>query len=774
MAKTNQRAKVPIPAGGRNNTSIRDVPVGVCISDRYLSKWEDDVILLDTAADRHGGTARYDLTEIYLRCVGPASPLSGIRSIAEFINLRVTFKALLNHLVEKFSRSSKAKSEIARNFFAVVRFFSWAIQQRGITHCSDLNKRDFEDFITALSSAKHGIIEVTGCLPALDQLLAEIRSGAISPEQICSSDENNTQRLILRRGFISRYLGVPVKGLPLPTDFIKSLAELCRKEIKTGGRQPDTKTNLVYAYVKALNRLWELPSTVDRPGFRPYPKSHQVIVSLAGGGHNRNGRTETITPEDAIKIIEAAILWVFSYGNSIVEIVHAGRQIALDMRGDRTLEFVAEFERRATEIVRRDGLPFEVVNHQSIRRNGHDVVAINDLTAGLLTACFCLVAINHGRRLNEIVGVYGLNAGMYFGCILGKSVFPGLDLIDFYVEKTLKDWATFAANVLVVKTVRLLESLAQGFRPLDAPEICNQQDRAQARKLKLFRRLVIFSEKSWTNKPTCFLYGKHSEFFFSRLGIASSTLDSRGHPYRRIFSVLYYYRYEHPRLLALSAHLRHLFPSTTLIYVTDPAMRATADRINQLYRREQAETDDDVRSDAFVRAIVDILKGERAGGRWPQFVLAMYSKLLDIVEFADCDVSAQGAKMADTMSHDGYQRITFYFGGCNVGQSVRTASQARCADEIGKPRLERACPQLCFNCVHHDSNDVTLAALEGRAEALERNAAEASMDVAGLKEAFEKEAGMLREIVSAERGLRDETLKVLSMIRNSFPLALGA
>src|SRR3546814_15108988 len=53
---------------------------------------------------------------------------------------------------------------------------------------------------------------------------------------------------------------------------------------------------------------------------------------------------------------------------------------------------------------------------------------------------------------------------------------------------------------------------------------------------------------------------------------------------RRLFALIYMYRWDHPVLQALSEHLCHVDIESTRLYVTDDEMRKEAERIEALYR----------------------------------------------------------------------------------------------------------------------------------------------------------------------------------------------
>ena len=88
----------------------------------------------------------------------------------------------------------------------------------------------------------------------------------------------------------------------------------------------------------------------------------------------------------------------------------------------------------------------------------------------------------------------------------------------------------------------------------------------------------------------------------------------------------------------------------TKIYLSDPEMRNARDQIAELFKsrlneesRQVQKDMDDVRSEMFTETVLEILSGERSGGKWPQVVLHVYKNLSENIEFNELDFVEQGS-----------------------------------------------------------------------------------------------------------------------------------
>jgi len=391
-----------------------------------------------------------------------------------------------------------------------------------------------------------------------------------------------------------------------------------------------------------------------------------------------------------------------------------------------------------------------------------------------MTACFIIVATNHGRRLNEIIGSRQLPYGLYFGCINESKDSPEIKLIDIYIEKTLQDWGSFNVNKLVVDAVKCLEDLSQFFRPLSTDSKQYQPTLDLRRKDKLFS-YRLFTEDGFKGKPFSYSYQAASSIFLKRAGIKNMELDHRGHPFRRFFALLYYNRYDMPDLMAISNHLCHLDPGTTHIYLEDPVMRIAAEKIEELFgsriledAKQMDSEMEDVRSEMFASTVLEILKGERSGGTWPQVVLRVYKIMSESVEFKELDLNHKSYAISGALMDENYIRWPFPHGGCNVGGNQISLAEAPCRrKDENHPHMEDASPELCSKCSHFDCSLLNIQFLTDSSE-MHRRVEEDYSKPTFLRIANKKARESLDRVIKTELALIKENKMMIHSLVGDF------
>lgn len=718
---------------------------GVKKSIGYLSDWDDDVVVIDMKVDRSNiKTSSYNLNKTFLQCKGEMSIFDGVLPLTSFPNLTIAAKAYLNILDKVFSLSTKKHSEVTQNFNNFCRFLTWMIQARGVYRLDALTRTDFSDFMVEMKE-KGGWAQMLNLDETLREIVSDLEHKILDIRDVCSSwDAVGNFKVMIRFDYFIQRIGIPGAVHRLPRWFYDELLRFHTGRFYTTAKEASEISYMtIYSHVKSLNRLYDLPDNVDKPDFRPYVSTQYYAAELSNANvsrvskKNTDGCTANLALEDAIKLFRESLTWIYDYSKGILEIIELHRNnyekwsLQYDRYSHKSVLRASSLDpgllTESTRLCREHGLPFEAISSYNNSRffDEHTCPSVEYLIKNLMTACFIIVAINHGRRLNEIVGEKELPYGLYFGCIKASQTVPDLNLIDIYVEKTVKDWSTFYVNRLVLDAVHCLEELSQKFRPLFTERKKYSANIEEARKDKLFQ-WRYFSQNGFSGKPYSYSYNKSSHMFLEIAKVEKIELDHRAQPFRRFFALLYYYRYDIPDLMAVSSQLRHLDPGMTKVYLSDPEMRKSVNKIEALFNfrieeeAKQVQADmDEVRSEMFTDTVIEILKGERSGGNWPQLVLCVYKNMAENAEFNELDLNEQGKALSQKMLFEGYNRIPLEHGGCNVGSNQITLTEARCTYE-GEDfaHLEDASPNRCVNCPHHDCSHLNIQLLRNRSEKL--------------------------------------------------------
>lgn len=755
----------------------------------YLSDCSDNQVVIDVKVDRRKeNTKIWDLDQIMLRCGGPLSIFEGLLPITHFPNLALLAKVYLNDLDNTFKKSTKKVSEMTQNFNNLIRFFSWMFQKKGVYRVGSLTRSDFDDFLIDFEKSK-GWTGVFDIEPELREIVKKLDRGDLHIKDICSSwDFSGNSKVQIRDSFLEKNLGLPFKPEQAPRWFYDELLRFHDSKFNNI-RKNKSKECLsymeTYSVIKALNRLYKLPSEIDQAVVKPFPNAHKLAKKLAGNTVD-SGRTLNLTLDDAIKLFKESLAWIYDYWPGVKAILQVYRQrleelsCELEECGDtwirKQLSSDLTLKQRVGKLCLQYGLPFKgvVLDRRSSAYNEKDTPCVDELIRNTMTACFIMIATNHGRRLNEVIGQGTLPYGFYFGCLKIDEDNPELRLCDIYVEKTVKDWCTFYVNKLVNDSVCIMEEMSQSFRPLFTKEKTYELDIEKARNDKLFV-FKTFTPASFNKDSVSYSYSVNSEGFLRRAGVKDLRFDHRSHPFRRLFALLYFYRYDNPKLLALQHQLRHLDSGMTIVYVTDPVFREDADKIEQIYQsrieehtKNEMEGLEDVREEAFFENVLQILKGEKIGGNWSRIVLSLYKVLSQKAHFNDKDLTEQSNIVGDSLLRRGYQRTAYEHGGCNNGDNDRTRKMSKCyREEDGFRHSEDASPNQCQSCIHHDSGETNICLLKEQLEELREQIEDYGTPLA-VRQAAKDEFQLLERVIEAEKKLADQNREFLRSLSCNF------
>jgi hypothetical protein len=621
-----------------------------------------------------------------------------------------------------------------------LRFLAWCVERR-VYRLSALTPEDLEAFSQALRP--DGWASALGLGRRLDHTLECARADRAVLEALVSVKHGVG---FVSPEVLSRQIGVLVTSREYPEGFTSAMAALAgagfrgsKRRSAAGWSQSSFKTCFV-----ALNRLAFLPDTLDRLSFEPFKNSREQARESGG---RPDGRTLNLPIEDAAKLLRLALRWVYVRGPGVVELVRIWRQ-ALSDGGERwggkadIQTFVVQQLREAYPALQ---AKHELPEMTSLQAAGAGDSSVVGLVEDLQTAVMVIVGINQARRKNEVLGEGSRPWGLYHGCLqLADPIVDAYEL-DIYIEKTWRDWLRMSANKLTVDAIGILEELQHAMFPgVDEASLSIQERRAR----KLF---VLPSHRVLTGEdadPHQYSFDSHSRRFFDEAGIADAL--RRTHPFRRLFALIYTYRWDHPSLQALSEHLCHLDMECTRLYVTDDAMRAQAETIEQVYRMRadclpQDELDEAQRqyADDLLQAM---LTSPQAGGPMTRRVRLWVRRLSRRVEFADADLATALGAVRGDIERRAYLPTAFRHGACWANHP-RHAGHAHCGKD-GQLHRELAGIDVCRTCPFHSTSSAFLQNIEKDAGALEARMAQA--DDADEREALRANALRLRELIGLE------------------------
>ena len=742
QAKSKAVGVAEVPKRERVSQWPKDVPFNA----RILSAWGDSCVRV---RDDTGAVRSIDLAAVPLpanRALG--GPFDEGLTLGQFPHWMDTARAYLALSLNEYSGHGALGSAI-NGLNHVLRFFAWCVEQR-VYKLSELRPQDLEAFAVALRP--NGWFSALSMPARLDQVVERSKADPRLLDSIVS----------VKRGVcyvspepLSRALGVLITSREYPSEFREAIAGLtgypCRQSGKTRKGLPGWSESSFKTCFVALNRLAHLPETLDRLSFEPFPNSREHARQSGG---RPDGRTRNLPVEEAAKLLGLALKWVYERSDGVIELVNVWREALEEGRyrwcaaSDIQIFATQRLCEAYPDIRAKYGLPGQLAT--GVRRGREkEGTTVAELIQDLQTAVMVIVGINQARRKNEVLGEGQRPWGLYQGCLLPSDPFIDAYELDIYIEKTWRTWMRMSTNKLTVDAIRVLERLRLAMFPKEKDDSDLPMDVLRRRKLFVFPTYRVLMGEDVD--PWQYNFDNHSERFFKEAGVGEEA--RRSHSFRRLFALIYMYRWDHPMLQALSEHLCHLDMESTRVYITDPAMREEAERIEKVYRLradcfplEELSEAQRLYADDLLRAM---LTSAAAGGPMTRRVRQWIKRMANRVAFADSDLDQALAAVRENVAQRGYRPTSFRHGAC-WADGNRMARRARCGNK-GKLHREQADIGICSRCPFHSTSEVFLRNVEQDAATLETQARIAT-------DAVERDAALmasrrLRELIDLERAL---------------------
>lgn len=527
---------------GENNYPNRSKWESVQKHFRYVSEWDDNCIVIDISHHQaeHPIEKKFNLNEIYLAVNGNKSIYNSIKEFNEFSNLCDITKLSLNASLFRYN-NGKVVDAVGRQLAVIQKMFIW-MARNGIYKFSDLTVTDFESLgLELANSGWWGALNYDG---AFKKLLQQVQKNPELSRKLLGSGKSKNASINYES--LKKHLGLPLPVIQIPIFFREGIALLWEdtRPIPKGsklnvGNSPDS---LIDTF-GAINLLALFPDTFDTISFLPFPDPSRVAKLLKP--NFQSSRTNTIQLNDAIKLFKEAVRWTYELAPAIIDLAQTARmiveQISNNPRSKAIVAGSADDQMSKTLIKRSIDKRYKNLKleyklpYQSIGiSNGPN--SLKSLIYNLQTAIFILVATNHGRRLNEIVG-NSVPYGLYYGCLSeSEGLIPDI-VIDIYIEKTLQDYSKFSCNRVVADCIKVLEALYKTFQPINSEiKAFDAENVKNMRQAKLFQSRN-FSLLGYLGKPNSYDFSSNSSEFFNFAGVDQDILNNRAHPYRRLFGL---------------------------------------------------------------------------------------------------------------------------------------------------------------------------------------------------------------------------------------------
>jgi hypothetical protein len=713
-------------------------------SPRFLSDWDEPVVILDITDPGADRTCIIEIAieETLLNLNGAEGLYTGMHKLGELPHLVRTMKIAMNS--ELIRLASGVPGRAINRLMTHGISFIIAMLRRGVYRLSDFPRSDFEKLLVELS--KEGWQKILGVQAALRTLIAEARR---APEVLRQLTGPNQKFLNVSEN-LSDIVGLPISSAQVPLWFSDELSEI------TGKPHTRTKTDQAIKEISrgnltdALRAISALANQRETGDFLPFQPAGSITGRAAKiwGQYNRS---KNLAPDDAVKIFAASTDWVLDFAPDVIDLAKFARTELLNLPNELKL---AEKEKCYFSALSNQLEKFREKHDTKIARfwpeNNTPSEVLQQFIEHVQFSATNIISALYALRANDAIG-YGRSYGLYHGCV--TSVAPGSSTktIEIFLSKSPREYRSFWATNMVAQIVAVLEALRDAARPLDAPSYTEQDSVKDLRIQKLFK---IASLCVGTKQRTIrFRHCKVKRRFLQAIGLDPRAMDGQ-RAFRRLYAILYVYRFSDARIEALSRRLGHVSVLQTHWYVSDDHMTAYRASIDKYYKKHQAilaKEIKDVQSELFLRQIQDMLQGRDVGGGFSAFVARVVKKLSQNIEFAQQPLREKVEEVHDLLTTAGYHPNDRRHGGCMLGSSKTAKYGANCI-EAGVPHPENASLTKCHNCRNGYNTALNLSLYGEDLADLNKKAEDFDLP-ARLRIAAKAEADDLSALIARERAL---------------------
>lgn len=528
----------------------------------------------------------------------------------------------------------------------------------------------------------------------------------LEPFLIGSGETAHSPVSSLRVGMIAQHIGsvslenqIPNSTYKKVTDHLISKGRKVSKHFASKGAstpsQPSAKS--LNNWFGTWNRFAKLDSR-DQMQFIPFPNPYKLSNKIG----KTPGRTKNLDVEEVIALLGGSHKWIFECAPLIISIVkevtNLKNQVLSEGFKVRTLTEIRypEYLSKSPKIKKLEKLASIEIHKTSLTSSGtaSDKFSITGICTLMMTACYTVLQTYNARRQAEIQSPLIGITEEHFRCANKKLNWYQA---NFYNEKNGKRrWYTL--NNGSTKAIQCLIALKKAWQPNGVEGLFNVPN---------FR---LNEDGSFGFYKYDFNKGKSSKITgnaFLQLMLGDQP-DTKSHPFRRIYAVIYHYQYKNADLLALCHQLGHIDPDHTMVYVTEPQAR---DVHEQLHHKVKFTKDDAAEStiaikeenkaldkiieevgvEATAKDIASLLMGsEEMAGKYPAYLKKVYRILQRSVkfnnltndrfgkDFKDLSVDEKSNVMAQVLDSRGHKHKPKAHATCHRKQGDSNGNEAPC------------------------------------------------------------------------------------------------
>lgn len=468
---------------------------------------------------------------------------------------------------------------------------------------------------------------------------------------------------------------------------------------------PAPTENMLVRFASWLNSLRFLPDSVDRIDTLAIASTTRWARQRA---QTENTRTENISVDDAARIIDSAFKFIETVNPPLIALLNDGKSLSNRVSAKK-------FPTQIEHVKSREALE-EILNvsitswcASRYRRPKANEFSVTEIISAIQGASATLIGILTARRQSEI-------------CDPEKGIRrKDLEYINeyyshctFYIEKTLQD--RVALNI-TAGTADLIQGL------INLSDATNWNSEPIPIRTSIFQHFSLGARYRKDRKPCHFrfVYEKvHGNSLNAFIRLSFKNINApvyHPHMLRRFFGLIYYYRFEHPVLRALSRHFFHQDIITTKTYLTDPNSRAPSEsiavkiglnqKLDSMVYSDIQRILDNVAEQKLRETITAILAGDRCTGGFANLIRKYYRRVASKGVFLfKSTVEERINFVISTLGKHGHKPMPFSHSQCNApNRNVNPA--AHCFSHGALNRGE-AGVNRCNGCIYQTISDAHL------------------------------------------------------------------
>jgi hypothetical protein len=691
----------------------------------YLSSISSNVIRINAAStDQEQRILTLNINDAFL----PQTPVTAVCALGSVPGFAQPIREAINLGLRYTSPASISRDfKVIGMFSTLVHFAEWCWSQ-GFRNFAELDAAAMKEFQQELERGYWP--GALNWVARLNSYLATLEDTTRLKTFVSVRATRFGEKIAINYPALSEVLGTYLGNGSLPDFAYREIERSLQVPLSHRGRDWGRQiTSSAYSRAfENINLLYEIHNEELGLRNRPFLSPRRIAAHIASVPK----RTRTITVDTLEKMLAESFRWLFDIAPVVVEAMqstpplrpsNAGPRKRNQMRQKQIARYVPA---RFNALISERGIEFlSVAGTLSPRRDwdAESQVTLVEVIRSIHAAARLVICATTAKRS---AAISDRNAGLRVNSMQTIDEQFGIYVCEFRsVKKRVASRRNEEISRLTAEAIKSCELLNATFHNMYPGALGIDFDRS-APLMSIPVPGPTGCLKSINSREEDKERSRLFHTALARYGVSLETATA--HVLRRMYALIYYYRFEMPILVALSQRLGHPDLEVTKVYVTTDGGGAV--NIEPLGAAELMEVKvleeelEKVGIEYFSNKVLGILRGERLVGGFPKIV-RRYLKWFYNAEHIEVTADeATAIKVVGELKRRGFSPTPNKHGTCFATERSIVKVAARCRDSRdGKLHKERASTGLCRNCPHHLATSSFLPSLRQRKSELQEQLA---------------------------------------------------